>query len=118
LVYQKSFVSLQVKITNNINLKTKVMNNENEIIAANIKKINSKIVEYLKSNNYDLPSRIVLKISSYSDGIIIIKNIDKLSLRKMPIQNEKFGDNYELRLTYNRENDCFYLNEIEDITLI
>ena len=119
MVYQKSFVSLQVKITNNINLKTKVMNNETELSAQsaeNIQKMYVKIIEYLKGNNYDVPTRIVVKGQNKNDIVLVVTDIHLLSLRSLP--NDKYGTNYELYVKHGNDTESIFLSEISDITLI
>lgn len=119
MVYQKSFVSLQVKITNNINLKTKVMNNETELSAQsaeNIQKMYVKIIEYLKGNNYDVPTRIVVKGRNVNDIVMVVTDIHLLRLRSLP--SDKYGTNYELYVKHGNDTESIYLAFISDITLI
>ena len=119
MVYQKSFVSLQVKITNNINLKTKVMNNETELSAQsaeNIQKMYVKIIEYLKGYNYDVPTRIVVKGRNKNDIVMVVTDIHLLRLRSLP--SDKYGTNYELYVKHGNDTESIFLSEMSDITLI
>ena len=119
MVYQKSFVSLQVKITNNINLKTKVMNNETELSAQsaeNIQKMYVKIMDFLKGNNYDMPTRIVVKGRNVNDILMVVTDIHLLRLRSLP--NDKYGTDYELYVKHGNDTESIFLAFISDITLI
>ena len=72
----------------------------------------------MQTNNYAFPSCIVLKMKNNADGIKIIGNIETLSLRVVPLKQDSYGQNYELILTHNTKEECFYLSQLEDITLI
>lgn len=96
------------------------MNNETELISAqsaeNIQKMYVKIVDYLKGNNYDVPTRIVVKRRNKNDIVMVVTDIHLLRLRSLP--SDKYGTNYELYVKHGNDTESIFLSEISDITLI
>ena len=98
--------------------KKAIEHNANLELRENIERMQTKITDYMQTNNYAFPSRIVLKMKNNADGIKIIGNIETLSLRVVPLKQDSYGQNYELILMHNTKEECFYLSQLEDITLI
>ena len=95
------------------------MNNETELSAQsaeNIQKMYVKIMDYLKGNNYDMPTRIVVKKRNKNYIVMIVTDIHLLHLWSLP--SDKYGTNYELYVKYGNDTESIFLSEISDITLI
>ena len=90
------------------------MNNETELSAQraeNIQKMYVKIIEYLKGNNYDVPTRIVVKGRNKNDIVMVVTDIHLLRLRSLPIDKE-------LYVKHGNDTERIFLSDISDITLI
>ena len=95
------------------------MNNETELSAQsaeNIQKMYVKIMDYLKGNNYDMPTRMVVKGRKKNDIVVVITDLHLLRLWSLP--SDKYGTDYGLYFRHANDTENILLSEISDITLI